>query len=544
MAGVRARVFASWLGFAAIVVACGSSSRNGFSGDAGDDGANEGGAGDGGTDTGCAAPRAVCGGACVDVSSDPANCGACGQACGAAASCCGGACATSCSFVLSSIDPAQAYQNGGAFITLHGAGFQSGMRVTVGDARAPVWALDAKTARIVAPPAPVGTYDVTIALGMNTSTLKGAMLYKAGGLLTPWLQKPMSSVRGEAPGVTVTQDGRVLIAGGTLTPDVSTKSLATADVFDRKNNDATHAVKTTQSISRWRNTAITLLDGRVLVVGGGCQPDLSGCVGDPTKADLFDPTTETFSPTPAPLNKPRVGTMAVLLPDGRALVASSNDPSLEVFDPATNQFTLVPHAQPHPFGFMVRMRDGRILLGGGAPLDNSIPPVAAVEVIDPDTLTFSPVGSLTTARGLPTAHVLPDGRTLVIAGTSVSTGCGVPLSSIEEVDAKAQGVKPSAMKLGTTRCWAASALVRDGSILVMGGYDTGQCGGGGITATTERIDPVAGKVAPFAPLPNANAEWNAVTLLDGSVLGVGGGSCGTPTALPDLDFLPADPNSQ
>jgi len=39
-------------------------------------------------------------------------------------------------------------------------------------------------------------------------------------------------------------------------------------------------------------------------------------------------------------------------------------------------------------------------------------------------------------------------------------------------------------------------------------------------------------------LPNANTEWVAVTLLDGSVLGVGGGACGTSMALPDIDFLP------
>jgi hypothetical protein len=418
------------------------------------------------------------------------------------------------------------------------------MRVNVAGARAPVLPQSAQTALIVAPPAPAGTYDVEISVGADTSTLAGAIVYKSGGLLTPWLQKPMSSVRGEAPGVAVMQDGRVVIAGGTLTPDVSLKSLASADIFDRKANDATHAVTSTMVASRWRNTAVTLLDGHVLVLGGGCEPDLSECVGDPTKAELFDPTTETFTPTVSPLNKPRVGTMAVLLPDARVLVASANDPSLEVYDPTTGVFTLVPHTQPHPFGFMVRMRDGRVLLGGGASLDTSVPPVAAVEVIDPDTLAFSPVGSLKTARAFPTAHVLPDGRTLIIGGTSVAGGCGAPLGSIEQVDANATSVTVSPMVLSTLRCWAASALVRDGSILVMGGYSTGVCGGGGITSAVERIDPVAGTVATFASLPNANAEWNAVTLLDGSVLAVGGGSCGTPTALPDLDFLPADPTSQ
>ena len=36
-------------------------------------------------------------------------------------------------------------------------------------------------------------------------------------------------------------------------------------------------------------------------------------------------------------------------------------------------------------------------------------------------------------------------------------------------------------------------------------------------------------------------EVREVTMHDGSVLGVGGGACGTSTALPDLDFLPGKP---
>ena len=54
----------------------------------------------------------------------------------------------------------------------------------------------------------------------------------------------------------------------------------------------------------------------------------------------------------------------------------------------------------------------------------------------------------------------------------------------------------------------------------------------------------AGTVTAFSALPNTNTEWTAVTLHDGSVLGVGGGACGTPMALPSLDFLPGKPSSQ
>ena len=62
--------------------------------------------------------------------------------------------------------------------------------------------------------------------------------------------------------------------------------------------------------------------------------------------------------------------------------------------------------------------------------------------------------------------------------------------------------------------------------------------------TVDQVDPVKGTVSRFGTLPHANTEWTAVTLQDGSVLGVGGGACGTPTALPSLDFLPGKPIGQ
>ena len=44
----------------------------------------------------CGSGRALCNGMCVDVSSDPANCGACGMTCGVGSVCAAGVCATSC----------------------------------------------------------------------------------------------------------------------------------------------------------------------------------------------------------------------------------------------------------------------------------------------------------------------------------------------------------------------------------------------------------------------------------------------------------------
>jgi stigma-specific protein Stig1 len=60
-------------------------------------------------------PLEVCGGTCMDIRSDPRNCGACGHACGAGLSCSDGQCAAD-------GGGACAARSGGAFVTLEKCG--------------------------------------------------------------------------------------------------------------------------------------------------------------------------------------------------------------------------------------------------------------------------------------------------------------------------------------------------------------------------------------------------------------------------------------
>jgi hypothetical protein len=346
-------------------------------------------------------------------------------------------------------------------------------------------------------------------------------------------------VRGEWPGLAVLQDGHVLISGGAATPDEPTTSLDTAELFDRKTETSTPVASKMDSV-RWRGAAVTMLDGKALVVGGACWDDLSGCAGDPTKADVFDPAAGTFAPTATALNKSRVNTRGVLLPDGRVFIMSANDATAEIYDPAAQTFTLVTPLAAHPNGFLVRLRDGRVLIGAGG---GSGTASAAAEVFDPDVGTFTAVGSLQTARYFVTAHTLPDGRVLVLGGASGSTSSWTPLDSIEIFDPKGNQFTTAGYKLTVGRYGAGSALVRDGTVIALGGYTTpNQCSS--ITDTVDQIDPVKGTVTAFAKLPHPNTELNAVTLLDGSIIAVGGGACGQSLALPDIDYLPGKPPSK
>jgi hypothetical protein len=519
-----------------LFAACGGGGATGGSGGQTSTGSHMGGSSSSGG-VQCMANEENCGGVCADLTSDPSHCGACGTACGTGSLCCASACVetAACSFAVTSIKPATGWQNGGDWITVTGQGFTAGMKVFIGDGRAAVKVLDAKTARIKTPPGPLGASDVKVQLGSSTAVLHGAFQYSSAGLTTPWEQKKMPTVRGEDPGVAVMQDARVLITGGTTKPDSTADALSTALVYTRMTDTVTD-VTSPMSTTRWQHSAVTLLDGRVLVVGGACYNDLSNCNGsDPTAADLFDPQSNMFTPTKSKLNIGRAYTRSVLLPDGRVLIASANDGSLEVYDPDQDAFTLVQNpvsAAPHLFGFMVLLRDGRAMVGGGDGGNTR------VELFDPDTNMITATGALNQGRSMLTAHTLPDGRVLVIGGASQSAG-GItdPLDSMEAWDPKTGTWTTLPYKLSIGRCWHASALVRDGSVLVMGGYTAhGDCNS--LIDTVDQVDPVAGTVMPFATLPNKNTEWVAVTLLDGSVLGVGGGECGAAEALPDIDFLP------
>jgi hypothetical protein len=473
------------------------------------------------------APGNVDDGCEATLATDPLNCGTCGVMCAVGQKCCAGGCqsTSNCALTVTNVSPPVGWRNGGDFLTITGTGFGPGVKVLIDDGVAPAWAKDASTLYVQTPPHPDGVVDVTITMGADTVVLKKGFGYQALGVNPPWQMKPMAKVRGEDPGVTVMANGKVLVTGGTTVPDNAGLTLSTAEIYDRK-TDTVVPAGNAMSSPRWHNSAVTLLTGKVLVVGG-----CSGCAaGNSRAADLFDPATNLFSPAAQTISARNV-TRSVLMPDGRVFVSSADSATVELYDPIANTWKQIAHAQLHPRGFVVRLRDGRVMIGSG---DGGI---TVVELFDPATETFTTTGPVATARSMLTAHTLPDGRVIVIGGANVSAGAvNAPQATMETWSPATGKWTYLPVSLKTPRCWHASALIRDGTILVMGGYPiTGSCQP---TDVVEQVDPVANTVVPFGNLLHANTEWNAVTMLDGSVLAVGGGACGQSSALPDLDFLP------
>jgi hypothetical protein len=139
-------------------------------------------------------------------------------------------------------------------------------------------------------------------------------------------------------------DGRVLLTGGEccLAPGEG----PTAEIFDPATGAFTLLASRPSTIE---SSGVLLRDGRVLLSGGytTLEPDLNGNLEVSYQAEIFDPATSTFRPTP-PMHRRRSGHTMQLLSDGRVLllggsVSSSRapeqgQPSVEVFDPTTGQF--------------------------------------------------------------------------------------------------------------------------------------------------------------------------------------------------------------
>jgi hypothetical protein len=495
----------------------------------------------------CTVTQLRCGDACVDTASDPKNCGSCGAACLSGDLCCGSKCvqSASCGFAVTKIEPSHGNQNGGDWLRITGAGFTADMTLMIGDGRAPLLVLGPTTAVAQTPPGTVGSYDITIASASGVATTRQGFSYQSAPLAPPWKDVAMSTVRGEHPAVTPLQDGRVLIAGGTTVPDQPGKALNTGVLFSREGaSGKVDAPANAMSTPRWRCSATTLLDGRAIVVGGPADAP-AACVNNTCKsADLFDPVTNVFAAAKGLMSESRTFAWSVLMVDGRVMVTSDGSPTVDVYDPASDAFTQVALIKPHYLGQrIVRLRDGRVMVLGGDGCDGVHPcgPAQAdAELFDPKTGKFTLAAPMKQGRSQFTAHVLPDGRVLVLGGASISAGgVHVPLDQIEAYDPKADTWTVMPYKLSTGRTWHASALVRDGTVLVMGGYNhDGKCD---VTNTVDVVDPVKAAVSPFDTLTNGNTEWNAVTMLDGSVVAVGGGACGATQAFPDVYFLPGGP---
>jgi WD40 repeat protein len=199
---------------------------------------------------------------------------------------------------------------------------------------------------------------------------------------------------------------------------------------------------------------MSLLSGKVLIAGGGGS-----------SADLYDPTTGTFTATGS-MTTARGSPAATLLPSGKVLVAGGGvDGSAELYDPTAGTFTatgsmiraITDNTATRAVHTATLLPSGKVLVAGG--LDKNYV-FASAELYDPAAGTFTVTGSMTAARWDHSATFLGNGKVL-IAGGSGDT-------SAELYDPTA-GTFATTGSMTATRYSHTATLLLSGKVLITGG---------------------------------------------------------------------------
>ncbi len=316
---------------------------------------------------------------------------------------------------------------------------------------------------------------------------------------------------------TLLHDGRVLIAGGAN----QTSRLDTAEVFDPKTG---HFIPTSNNLDTQRVSlnAVTLSDGKVLITGG------SGG----TTADLFDPVTMKFSLTPGSMVAARSVATATLLRDGTVLIAGGIDPSsgdsldsAELYDPSTGTFSATSGkmTSPRALHTATLLANGEVLLAGGSTSSLFSGALDTAELYNPAAGTFTAVAHpMTSARASATANLLHNGQVL-IAGGAIADGSSI--ASAELFDPKTGTFTAANGAMSNARAFQSAVTLHDGRVMVAGGSVVTLVGGALSTTSTDTVDfynPASGTFTPGIPMLSSRDFFVATALKDGKVLIPGG----------------------
>ena len=278
----------------------------------------------------------------------------------------------------------------------------------------------------------------------------------------------------DGPTATLLRDGRVLVAGGKVRTGSVELPTSTAELYD----PATGKFSATGSMAaaRWGHTATVLQDGRVLVTGGA---DMSDGYDNLKSAELYDPATGRFTPTGS-MSVGRAEHTATLLEDGRVLIAGGTNSigldSAEIYDPATGKFSptgsMTTARQNHA---ATLLKDGRVLILGGTANGVTGPfgTLASAELYNPATGKFSATGSMTTARGGPTATLMLDGRVMVIGGVDESSKALNSAEIYDPASATFGAAGAGIPGIPETAASRTATLLSDGTLLTVGQASAG-----------------------------------------------------------------------
>ena len=225
--------------------------------------------------------------------------------------------------------------------------------------------------------------------------------------------------------VTLLKDGRVLMVGGG-----GQRGLSTAEIFDPASGN--FSLTGSLNMARREHTATLLPDGKVLIVGGRTL-DMAGSNQTISTSEIYDPGTGTFYPTGS-LDTGRFGHTATLLADGRVLIAGGGRflPSgsvgclatAELYYPSTRTYTPVVDTMKscNHHNSATLLENGKLLFVGRGNVGvgpGFVRVDCAAQLFNPATETFACPSGMTKSHLSHTATLLPNGMVLLAGGITV-----------------------------------------------------------------------------------------------------------------------------
>jgi N-acetylneuraminic acid mutarotase len=214
---------------------------------------------------------------------------------------------------------------------------------------------------------------------------------------------------------TLLPNGKVLVAGGyeKSCGNPPCPRLSSAELYDP--STGTWSPTSSMNTARYAHTATLLSNGLVLVAGGYGETSVLA------SAELYNAATGQWTAT-GTMNTARAGHYAVLLASGQPLVLLGDGgvTSTELYNPATGTWTVNGNTRATAqFAFSVTLLNtGKVLIAGGA---NCFYPrlcveVSTAELYDPSVGASAPTGSMNVARSSHSATLLPNGQVLAAGG--------------------------------------------------------------------------------------------------------------------------------
>jgi hypothetical protein len=317
---------------------------------------------------------------------------------------------------------------------------------------------------------------------------------------------------------TLLPDGTVLSAGGSgVNPDppMPIPPLSSAEIYDPSTGTFTATGST--AMPHCGHTATLLASGKVLIAGG----DACSLAGGTVMAELYDPSTLTFAATGSMIEG-AVAAKATLLLDGKVLIAGGALPpfyeaAAQLYDPAagtfaaTGGFVLGNNSDYNPFSATL-LSDGKTLFLWGQ----------TAQLYNPDAGTFSLTGGMLTEQESHMASLLINGKVLVAGGAvEIGGNDGASIQDVAVADAElydpATGTFTATGKMTIPRVNHTATVLPDGEVLMAGGsWDISV----GISA--DLYDPSTGTFTAAGNMIAPRVGHTATRLADGSVLIAGG----------------------